>query len=43
MEAKEWFDGLSEELQAKVKACKSMDELKGVLKGNLARSFLRTF
>lgn len=32
MDIKDWFNGLDEDLHAKVKACKSIDELNAVLK-----------
>ncbi|MBR1828198.1 MAG: hypothetical protein IJ781_01625 [Atopobiaceae bacterium] len=31
MDVKEWFEGLTEDLQTRVKACKSLDELKAVM------------
>jgi hypothetical protein len=32
MDMKDWFNGLDEDLQAKVRACKTIDELTAVLK-----------
>ena len=31
MDIKEWFDGLDEDLKAKVKDCRSVDDLKALL------------